>query len=299
MLDTVLGNHALKQSLQAALDAGRLSHSVLLVGESRSGVGYAARGLAADYLYPEGGDGAKAVMEQRSAECISVRGEGASGEIRIDRIRQVRKEVYETALSAKGRVVILYDVQKLNPSSANALLKVLEEPPQGVLFVLTASSAAAVMYTIRSRCSLYTIAPPSHKECAGWIQKHCPHLAQPQLVAQAYEGRIGKALALAKDAKRQGHFQAACQMVQMAAEHRQYQLLCLLSRYEKDKPGLVCLLEDGAALAASGLTHPTLGIAPARAAAVSHACNQALSQMARNVNQKLLLTSLAIGLAAV
>lgn len=58
-----------------------------------------------------------------------------------------------------GRAVIFYGAQKMNASSANALLKVLEEPPEGVLFVLTATSAAAVLPTIRSRCAIYPIAP--------------------------------------------------------------------------------------------------------------------------------------------
>ena len=48
---------------------------------------------------------------------------------------------------------------KLNGASANALLKVLEEPPEGVLFILTAPSEANVMATIRSRCCAYSLAP--------------------------------------------------------------------------------------------------------------------------------------------
>ena len=50
MLDAFRGNQALKESLQAALRAGRLSHSVLLCGEAGCGSGFAARCLAADYL---------------------------------------------------------------------------------------------------------------------------------------------------------------------------------------------------------------------------------------------------------
>ena len=55
MLDRLAGNAELKQDLQAALRAGRLSHSVLLCGEAGCGAGFAARCLAADRLYPQGG----------------------------------------------------------------------------------------------------------------------------------------------------------------------------------------------------------------------------------------------------
>ena len=56
-LDSLLGNETLKESLSAALAAGRLSHSILLCGEAGTGAGFAARCLAADYLYPNGGAG--------------------------------------------------------------------------------------------------------------------------------------------------------------------------------------------------------------------------------------------------
>ena len=54
MLERLAGNTALKSELGAALGAGRLPHAILLVGEPGCGAGFAARCLAADYLYPPG-----------------------------------------------------------------------------------------------------------------------------------------------------------------------------------------------------------------------------------------------------
>ena len=107
MLDRLAGNEAMKQHLQAALAGGKLAHSLLLCGEKGCGAGFAARCLAADYLYPQGGPAAEAVLAGQAPECLEVRGEGASGQIRIERIRQVREEVFHSALSAQGRVVLL------------------------------------------------------------------------------------------------------------------------------------------------------------------------------------------------
>lgn len=138
------------------------------------GAGFAARCLAADFLYPEGGAPAAAVLEGRSPEVLALEGEGASGLIKIDAVRAVRRAVYDTALSAAGRAVLVYGAEKLNAASANAMLKVIEEPPENVLFVFTAVSEAAVLPTIRSRCSVYTLAPLAVPECAaalnGWAQ---------------------------------------------------------------------------------------------------------------------------------
>ena len=68
-------------------------------------------------------------------------------------------EYPEISLSsdAEGRVLFIYGAQNLNGASANAMLKIMEEPPEGVMFLLTASSAAAVLPTIRSRCAAYTM----------------------------------------------------------------------------------------------------------------------------------------------
>ena len=70
MLDRLAGNEALKAELGAALRTGRLPHAVLLVGEPGCGAGFAARCLAADYLYPQGGPHAEAVLQQADPECL-------------------------------------------------------------------------------------------------------------------------------------------------------------------------------------------------------------------------------------
>lgn len=298
MLQTIQGNQPLKESLHAALRAGRLSHSVLLCGEAGCGTGYAARCLAADYLYPQGGPQAQAVMEHRAAECIEVRGEGASGEIKIDRVRQVRRQVFETALSANGRVVIFYGAQKMNQSSANALLKVLEEPPQGVLFILTATGAAAVLPTIRSRCSIHTVAPVSAQLCADWLSRHCPACNNASLLAKVYDGHIGKAMAAATEEQAKKSFETACLLAQAVANRDSYATLQLLSAYEKDKTAFARLVGDLASIAAAALQgEPLFGLTALQAARTANQCGEMLQNMSRNMNQKLLLTLFAARLS--
>ena len=298
MLDRLAGNAELKQDLQAALRAGRLSHSVLLCGEAGCGAGFAARCLAADRLYPQGGPQAEAVLAGRAAECCEVRGEGASGEIKIDRVRQVRRQVFDTALSAEGRVVIFYGAHKLNGPSANALLKVLEEPPEGVLFVLTATGAAAVLPTIRSRCEGYTVAPVSAAECEAYLKKEFPACARPGLLARVYAGRIGLARAAAGEPEAARSLDEALELARAVGEKNEYELLVRLAGYEKDKPAAQRLLRDLASVAAAALEGETgLALPPKAAARTAALCGAAVQDMARNLNQKLLLTCLAARLA--
>ena len=93
MLDRLAGNTALKSELRAALRAGRLPHAILLVGEPGCGAGFAARCLAADYLYPRGGPHAEAVLKKEDTECLVLQGEGASGQIAVKRVREMREAI--------------------------------------------------------------------------------------------------------------------------------------------------------------------------------------------------------------
>ena len=238
MLERLAGNEPLRRDLAAALAANRLAHSVLLCGEKGLGAGFAARCLAADRLFPAGGPAAEAVLAGQSSECIEVRGAGVQGVIKIDQVREVRRRVYDTALSAAGRVVILYGAEHLNAASGNALLKIIEEPPEGVLFVLTAASSAAVLGTIRSRCAVYALAPVSEAECAAWLRKNCPGAAgqlAPEQLAALYAGQIGKAADALRDPARGAVLTDALRIAGLAAKGQEYPLLTALAAYESAK----------------------------------------------------------------
>ena len=122
MLERLAGNAALKSELGAALRAGRLPHAILLVGEPGCGAGFAARCLAADYLYPQGGAHAEAVLNGTDTECVSLRGSGKSGGIPVDDVRAMREKIQHSALStdAAGRVMFIYGAQNLNGTQGSA-----------------------------------------------------------------------------------------------------------------------------------------------------------------------------------
>lgn len=299
MLQRIEGNEAFKKSVQAALQAGRLSNSVLLCAEAGCGAGFAARCLAADFLCPEGGEGAEAVLAGRSPECIEVRGQGQRGEILVGQARQVRSLVYETALSAAGRVVIFYGAHRMNPSAANALLKVLEEPPAGVLFLLTAPSAAAVLATIRSRCGLFLLSPVSKAQCEAYLKANCPACPDPALLARVYAGRIGPARAAATDPAARRSLDAALELAAGVGAGDLYNTLRRLSAFEKDRAAAARLLEDLACVAAAALEgEEGLGLDRPAAARCAAGCAEARRGMDRSLNQKLLFTALAAGLCA-
>ena len=255
MLERLAGNTALKSELGAALGAGRLPHAILLVGEPGCGAGFAARCLAADYLYPQGGPHAEAVLKKEDTECLVLQGEGASGQIAVKRVREMREAIQRSALStdAAGRVLFIYGAQNLNGSSANAMLKIIEEPPEGVLFVLTATSAA---------------------ECAALLTREGLPARLAQELAFLYEGHIGTALQAFRNDTFKAALGLAKELCSYAAQNDTYRTLVLVTKYERDRESFLALLWQLDQLCSAVLRRPAYGAAgPRRADLTSQRCN--------------------------
>ena len=296
MLDRMEGNAELKTSVHQMLASRRLTHSVLLVGEEGLGAGFAARCIAADYLYPAGGAPAEALLRGECCravgkagkrdsgqietgivrEAISVEGMGAGGRYLVSQVTAMRSEIFNTSLSAEGRAVLLYHVERMNEESANALLKVMEEPPEGVLFLLTADSLAGVLPTIRSRCVSFAIAPVSPADCARYCTAHGVDKKTAALYSELFDGHIGTVLTAARDKARTEQVDKAMELARAAQAGDSYTAAVLLAPYEKDKAGAAALLRDLRAGGAAGQP-PCPGTGPAGPAypAAGRSCHPA------------------------
>lgn len=296
-LDALAGNDMLKRSLLEALAAGRLSHSVLLCGEAGTGTGFAARCLAADYLYPgaAAAPAAQALVQGRPcAEALVLQGSGPSGEIKIDDVRAVRREVFNTALSAGGRAVLLYGAHRLNTASANALLKVMEEPPAGVLFILTAPGEAAVLPTIRSRCAVYSLAPVGDDACAAWLRENCPGEGDIPALCALFAGKIGAAARCIREPEARRALADARALAGHVAAGNGYGAMALCARYEKDRAGASRLLELFCQVCAWALRDPAAPLPAALAARALPLAQRAAGQLRANVSAKLALAVFAV-----
>ena len=315
MLERLEGNAELKDSVRLMLAGRRLTHSVLLVGEEGLGTGFAARCVAADYLYPAGGAPAEALLRGECCravgkpgdrdsgrvetgvvrEAITVAGMGAGGRYLVSQVKAMRSEIFNTSLSAEGRAVLLYHVERMNEESANALLKVMEEPPEGVLFLLTADSLAGVLPTIRSRCISFALAPVPPEACARYCTAQGVDPKTAALYSDLFDGHIGSVLAAARDEARRAQAEQALELARAAAAHDSYAAAVLLASYEKDKAGATALLRDLRAVAAAGLRQssctPLRGAAAQRVLARADA---ALQRLGAQVNPKIVLSVLAV-----
>ncbi len=314
MLERIAGNEELKSSIRRMLEGRRLTHSVLLVGEAGLGAGFAARCVAADYLYPQGGAPAEALLRGECCravakagkrdsgqietgivrEAISVTGMGSGGRYLVGQVTAMRSEIFNTSLSAEGRAVLLYHVERMNEESANALLKVMEEPPEGVLFLLTADSLAGVLPTIRSRCISFAVAPVSPEDCARYCTAQGVGAKDAALYSALFDGHIGTVLAAARDEARREQVDRALALAKAAAARDSYAAAVLLAAYEKDKAGASALLADFRAVAAAGLRDsPHSPVEGETARKVLGAADAAMQQIGAQVNPKIVLSVLA------
>ena len=314
MLERIAGNEELKSSIRRMLEGRRLTHSVLLVGEAGLGAGFAARCVAADYLYPQGGAPAEALLRGECCravakagkrdsgqietgivrEAISVTGMGSGGRYLVGQVTAMRSEIFNTSLSAEGRAVLLYHVERMNEESANALLKVMEEPPDGVLFLLTADSLAGVLPTIRSRCISFAVAPVSPEDCARYCTAQGVGAKDAALYSALFDGHIGTVLAAARDEVRREQVDRALALAKAAAARDSYAAAVLLAAYEKDKAGASALLADFRAVAAAGLRDsPHSPVEGETARKALGAADAAMQQISAQVNPKIVLSVLA------
>lgn len=97
------------------------------------------------------------LSKQTHPDVLYVSHDAKAGAIKIDQVRELQETVYQTPQCGEYRFIVIHPADKLNTASANALLKILEEPPSHTIFILIANQIDTLPATIKSRCQQYTI----------------------------------------------------------------------------------------------------------------------------------------------
>jgi DNA polymerase III subunit delta' len=119
-------------------------------------------------------------------------------EIPVESIRGLNEFFHLTSAYNNWRVAIIADAECLSRSAANALLKILEEPPQRAMIIMTAISAGQLLPTLRSRCRKLALFALSDKHMHELIKKDYPQIGldDAALIVRLAEGSFGRAAAL-------------------------------------------------------------------------------------------------------
>ena len=173
--DDVVGQEHITETLKNQVQTGHLSHAYLFVGTRGTGKTTCAKILAKAVNCEHPVDGSPC------NECASCRGidDGsimdvveldAASNNSVDNVRALRDEAVFSPVSVKKRVYIIDEVHMLSNSAFNALLKILEEPPEHLMFILATTELQKVPATILSRCQRHSFKRISPDALAGRIR---------------------------------------------------------------------------------------------------------------------------------
>jgi DNA polymerase-3 subunit delta' len=206
---SIVGQHAVQAQLAGIVAADRLPNAILLGGPRGIGKATLAFALARQIFARTGDEDAHRVDEQVAAgshpNLYVLRrqpkeGRGFYTVIRVDEIRRLREEIRMTRGRAGYRVAVVDAIDDCNPSAANAMLKMLEEPPADTVFLLVSHRPGGLLPTIRSRCLELALRPLSDadvREVLAWQQPQAANVDRAVALAEGRPRRGFEALALA------------------------------------------------------------------------------------------------------
>ncbi len=173
--DDVSGQLAVTQTLKTQLMTGKMSHAYLFTGSRGTGKTSCAKILAkaVNCLNPQDGNPCNCCEACRtidSGACMDVLEIDAASNNGVDNVRDLRDDAIYTPSQVKMRVYIIDEVHMLSISAFNALLKIIEEPPEHLLFILATTELHKVPATILSRCQRVSFRRISQEDIAQRLQ---------------------------------------------------------------------------------------------------------------------------------
>jgi DNA polymerase III subunit delta' len=209
-LREILGHRRLTTLIARAIERESLPPTLLFVGPSGIGKWAVARATAQamNCLQPVTGAGDLAVDACGSCRSCDRVARGVHvdvvalepddrASIKIDVVRDVLGRIGFRPFEGRRRVVLIREADTLEPASQNSLLKSLEEPPPGTMFILTTATPGALLPTVRSRCMRLRFGRLTTAEIASaLIRDHDYSDVDARQAAPIADGSIGQALAL-------------------------------------------------------------------------------------------------------
>lgn len=201
-LPSIIGHDRILERLHHAIDRGTLHHAYLFEGPQGLGKATVATYLAmavncqADDRPCGSCPSCVHIRNENHPDVIYVRPEEnrASATISVAAIREVVRKTGYHRYDAQRRVIIIDPAEAMPAPTANALLKTLEEPPEGTGFVLIATHSSSLLPTIVSRCQRIRFSPVDNRALSKWLASK--GVSEPDPIISRAQGCPGRALDL-------------------------------------------------------------------------------------------------------
>ncbi len=207
--DSLLGQADAEGEFLHAFNTGRPAHAWLITGRRGIGKATLAFRLARTVLAgdaPDAHDPGAALFRRVAAgghadllvveRAVDEKSGKRRAEITVDDVRGVREFLSKTPAEGGWRVVIIDSADQMNTNAANAVLKILEEPPSRAMLLLLAHNPGRLLPTIISRCRRLPAKPLDEEDLAELLARLRPEMSleDRQILVQISDGSIGRAL---------------------------------------------------------------------------------------------------------
>ena len=264
--DSIYGQHLLKEALQRSLAGGETGHAYLFSGPSGSGKGTLAllfaQALNCRNVDPPCGQCLPCRKSESGnhPDLFRLVPQGAS--LKIEQIRDIKENLYYLPVEGQHKICIMEDADLLTAPAANSLLKILEEPPPSLVFILLTARPWAILPTILSRCTHFTLKPLQPQEMAALLQREGKLSGEQEIVFLLSGGNPGQALALAEQGDWREKFVEARALLQ-TVEHGSPDGIFPLAEELSNRSDLPALLEIVLVVCRDRLMHMLKGCAGA------------------------------------
>ena len=205
--DEVVGQQHITETLKNQVKTGRLSHAYIFIGTRGTGKTTCARILAkaVNCEHPVDGNpcgvcpACRGISEGSVLDVVEL---DAASNNSVDNVRALREEAVFSPATVKKRVYIVDEVHMLSTAAFNALLKILEEPPEHLMFILATTELQKVPATILSRCQRHSFKRIDAETLTNYLeyiadQEHFTlHHDAAELIARLADGGVRDALSL-------------------------------------------------------------------------------------------------------
>ena len=267
--DDVVGQNHITETLKQQVAGQRLSHAYLFTGTRGTGKTTCAKILsrAVNCLSPVRGNpcnNCEACLGIENGSILDVLELDAASNNGVDQVRELREEAVYSPAAVRKRVYIIDEVHMLTNHAFNALLKILEEPPSHLMFILATTELHKVPATIKSRCQQFAfkrIVPSQISQRLQYVAKQEQLQLTPEgatLLARLADGGMRDALSLLDQCSRDavideksildtlglaGNLETA-RMLQLVARHDTSGALEKLARFYQNGKDISTILEE-------------------------------------------------------
>jgi len=189
----LIGFENIKSKLQDSYQQNRLHHAIMLCGKNGIGKASFAKEFALEIL--------QAGKNTHHPDLLLIEREEDKKEISVAKIREIAKFFNQTSAISKNKFIIINSADELNRSSANALLKILEEPNNNNFLILISHSISKSLPTICSRCQIIKINDLNFDNFSKIIKEKIPDISlqQIKILSEICDNSVAKAINYGQD----------------------------------------------------------------------------------------------------